>query len=282
MIDINSLKEPYFIADIGVNHNSDMQIVKKLIDAVFCCEWDCVKFQKRNPDKCVPEKQKNILKQTPWGEMTYLNYKKKMELNKQQYDYIDNYTKEKPLEWSASIWDLDSLEFLMQYDVPFIKIPSAMIENRKLVEEAAKTNKMILLSTGMSTIEEIDYGVNNVLRYSNNLVIMHCCSSYPADYKDLNLRCIPMLRERYNCDVGYSGHEADLEPTVIAVSLGAQIVERHITLSHDFWGTDQKASLEIHAMNFLRRRCKDVNIMLGDGIKRITKNEMLMRKKLRR
>ena len=281
-IDFLRGKDVYFIAEIGINHISDIQIAKKLIDASFCTNWDCVKFQKRNPDKCVPEKQKNIIKQTPWGEMTYLEYRKKIEFGKREYNQIDKYCRDKPLSWSASIWDLDSLDFMLQYDLPFIKIPSAVIENKELVETAAKSFKNIILSTGMSTIQEIDYGVNNVLKYNNNLVVMHCNSSYPAEYKELNLRCIPMLRERYNTEVGYSGHEKDLEPTVIAVSLGAKVVERHITLDHNMWGSDQKASLEVHAMDMLRKRCKDVNMMLGDGVKVITKSEMPIREKLRK
>lgn len=277
-----SNKKPYFIAEIGINHNSDIQIVKKLIDAANACNWDCVKFQKRNPDVCVPEAQKNKIKETPWGKLTYLQYKHKMEFNKLGYDIIDNYCYEKPIHWAASIWDQDSLNFINSYTTPFIKIPSALITNLELVENIALTKNKVIISTGMSTLKETDRAVNKILKHNNDLVIMHCNSSYPAPIEDLNLNMIPILKKRYGCIVGYSGHELDLEPTVIAVSLGAEYVERHITLDHNMWGTDQKASLEVHAMDMLYKRCKDVIAMLGDGIKKITKEEMKVREKLRK
>jgi N-acetylneuraminate synthase len=214
--------------------------------------------------------------------MKYIDYKRKMELSKEQYDYIDGYAREKPIDWSASVWDLDSLKFMQQYDIPFIKIPSALLTNKKLVIEAAKIKKPVILSTGMSTLEEIDVAVNNILAYNNDLIIMHTNSSYPAKYEDLNLNCIPKLRERYGCVVGYSAHEEDLEPTVIACVLGAKVVERHICLDHNMWGSDQKASLEVHAMNILRKRVRDINIILGDGYKRVTESEIPIREKLRR
>ena len=156
MIDFNNLNQPYFIGEIGINHNGDMNICKKLIDAVNACNWDCSKFQKRNPDVCVPEHQKNIMRDTPWGRMTYLEYKYRVEFDETQYGEINRYSKEKPLDWTASVWDLDSLKLLMKWDVPFIKIPSALITNKLLVEESAKTGKQIIMSTGMSTLEEVD------------------------------------------------------------------------------------------------------------------------------
>ena len=158
-IDFNNLKEPYLIAEIGINHNGDLQIAKKLIDAAFACQWDCVKFQKKTPELCVPDHQKNQPKDTLWGQMTYLEYKKKMEFGKEEYDYIDKYCKEKPIDWTASVWDLPSVEFIVKYDVPFIKIPSAKLTEKELLTEAAKSEKPIMLSTGMSTIEEIDRAV---------------------------------------------------------------------------------------------------------------------------
>jgi N-acetylneuraminate synthase len=281
MVDFKNISKPYFIGEIGINHNGDMQIAKKLIDAVSACGWNCAKFQKRNPDVCVPEHQKNKIRETPWGRMTYLEYKYRVEFEKEQYDIINQYCLEKPIDWTASVWDTDSLEFLLEYNVPFLKIPSAMITNIDLVSQIARTKVPIVMSTGMSTLREIDEAVNVVFKYSDNVVIMHTNSSYPTPRQELNLRLIPVLKERYGCVIGYSGHEEDLEPTVIAVTLGAEVIERHITLSHDLWGTDQRASLEVHAMNMLRKRCEDVDIILGSTEKTVTESEVPIRKKLR-
>jgi N-acetylneuraminate synthase len=276
-----NLNEPYFIGEIGINHNGDVQIAKKLIDGIFACNWNCAKFQKRNPDVAVPEAQKGVMRDTPWGRMTYLQYKYKVEFGKEQYDYITRYCAEKPLDWSASVWDMDSLEFLAQYKVPFIKLPSAMLTNDKLMAESAKTKIPLIISTGMSSLEEVDHAVNLVLKHGPAPVIMHTNSSYPTPREELNLSLIPFLKNRYGGVIGYSGHEPDLEPTVIAVSLGATVIERHITLSHDMWGTDQKASLEILGMDMLRKRAKDIKAMFGSPEKKITKSEIPMREKLR-
>ena len=272
----------YFIAEIGINHNGDLQIAKQLIDAAFACNWDCVKFQKRNPDVCVPEHQKNIIRETPWGKMTYLEYKHKIEFGKPEYDYIDTYCKEKSIDWTVSVWDLDSLDFISGYNVPFIKIPSAMLTNDSLIHESTSIGKKIILSTGMSTIEEIDHAVDILKGKRSSFSLLHCNSSYPAPNDGLNLNNIKMLSERYNVSVGYSGHEIDLEPCVIACALGASIIERHITLDHHMWGTDQSSSLEVHAMDLLRKRCKDVNTVLGSYERVLHESELNVRKKLRR
>jgi len=280
-IDFENLKKPYFIGEIGINHNGDIQIAKKLIDAIFACNWDCAKFQKRNPDVCVPEKQKNVIRDTPWGKMTYLDYKRKIEFGTKEYDYIDSYCKEKPLDWTASVWDLDSLNFLLKYKVPFIKIPSAMLTNHELLKAAAETNVPLIISTGMSTFGEIDHAVNLITKYGVKPIIMHTNSSYPTPQAELNLNLIPELKKRYDCIIGYSGHEYDLEPSVIAVALGAKIIERHITVSHDLWGTDQKSSLEIHAMDLLKKRANNIETMLGSSVKELTPSEIPIREKLR-
>ena len=281
MVNFKELESPYFIGEIGINHNGDMQITKKLIDAVNACGWHCAKFQKRNPDVCVPEHQKNILRQTPWGEMTYIDYKHKIEFGEEQYNFIDDYCRQKPVDWSASVWDFDSLEFLMQYDLPFLKIPSAMMTNKELVSETAKTGKAVIMSTGMSSLEEVDSAVENLLSTTDNFVLMHTNSSYPTPKEEINLSLIPFLKNRYDCVVGYSGHEKDLEPTVIAAALGATVIERHITLSHDLWGTDQKSSLEVLAMDMLQKRVQDVNLIMGEPKKVVTESEISIRHKLR-
>ncbi|MFZ0448160.1 MAG: N-acetylneuraminate synthase family protein, partial [Desulfatiglandaceae bacterium] len=272
----------YMIAEIGLNHNGDIQIAKKLIDAVFATNWNCAKFQKRTPSICVPENQKNMMRDTPWGRMTYLEYRYKVEFVKEQYDYIDRYCKEKPIAWTASVWDLKSLEFIMGYDVPFIKIPSAKLTEHECLIEASKSGRPIILSTGMSTVPEIDTAVDLLEKHDRGgYVLMHTNSVYPAPPEELNLRVINFLKERYGCIVGYSGHEANLEPSVIAVSLGASLIERHVTLDHNMWGSDHFASLEVHGMSLLLKRIKNINVILGDGVKKLTEKETEVRKKLR-
>ena len=281
-MDFFKLKEPYFIGEIGINHNGDLQIAKKLIDAIFACNWDCAKFQKRNPDVAVPEKQKSVIRDTPWGRISYIEYKYKVEFGQKEYKYIDKYCKEKPVDWTASVWDIDSLNFLTQFDIPFIKIPSAKITNDELIIESAKTQIPLCISTGMSTVEEIDKAVNLAKKYGKPPVVMHCNSSYPTPHDEINLNIIPFLAGRYpDCIIGYSGHEKGLEPTVIAIALGAKVIERHITLSHDMWGTDQESSLEVLAMDMLKKRSKDVSAILGSYKKTITKSEIPIRSKLR-
>ncbi len=281
MIDFENLTKPYLIAEIGINHNGDLQIAKKLIDATFACQWDCVKFQKREPDVCVPEHQKRVMRDTPWGRMTYLAYRKRIEFNKEQYSYIDQYCREKPIAWTASVWDIPSLKFIANYDVPFLKIPSAKLTDKKLLTEAAKLHKPLVISTGMSTFKEIDAAVNIVRKHGKSFVLMHTNSVYPTPTQELNVKCIQTLKERYKCVVGYSGHEYDLEATVFAVAIGAMVIERHITLSHKMWGTDQAASLEVMGMDTLQKRIKDVKIILGNGNKKITEGEKIIRRKLR-
>ena len=279
---INESTFPYIIAEIGINHNGDMQIAKKLIDAANACLWNCVKFQKREPDIAVPEAQKDVIRDTPWGKMTYLEYKKKIEFGKKEYDYIDRYCKEKPIAWTASPWDIPSLEFLLDYDLPFIKIASASNANWNLLKLACESKKPLLVSTGMSSLEEVDETVNFLEKYSSgNYILMHTNSAYPTPASELNLRMITTLKKRYNCLVGYSGHEMDLEPTVVAVSLGAKVIERHITLDQNMWGTDQAASLSVTARSMLQGRMKEILLMLGDGKKNITESEKEVRKKLR-
>ncbi|MGZ3652313.1 MAG: N-acetylneuraminate synthase family protein [Bdellovibrionota bacterium] len=280
-VDFEKLDAPYFIGEIGINHNGDIQIAKKLIDATFATGWHCAKFQKRTPALAVPEHQKSVMRDTPWGKMTYLDYKYKVEFEKKEYDYIDKYCREKPLSWTASVWDIPSLEFLLQYDVPFIKIPSAHLTNLELVKACAASKVPLVISTGMSTWEEVDASVNLIIKTGVKPVIMHTNSSYPTPRNELNLSLIPALQKRYGCVVGYSGHEPDLEPTVLAVSLGAKVIERHITIDHELWGTDQKSSLSITGMDMLFKRAKDMKAMMGTAEKVVTPSEVDMRKKLR-
>ena len=269
----------HIIAEIGINHNGDLDVAKKLIDMAAMAGCDSVKFQKRSPDRCVPEHQKKVLRDTPWGTMTYLAYKKRAEFKKAEYDEIDVYCRQIGIEWSASPWDMDSLKFLMQYNIPYIKIPSAMLTNHELLSAAKATGKKVILSTGMSTIEEIDQAVE-ILKGSE-FALLHCNSTYPAKLKELNLKCIQTLKKRYDCEVGYSGHEFRLGTSVACVYLGATIIERHITLDRQMWGTDQLSSVEPQGLIKLVRGVRELEISLGDGVKRVTEGEKPIRKKLR-
>ena len=273
------MKKTYIIAEIGINHNGSLETAKRLIDVAAVSGCDAVKFQKRNPDVCVPEHQKSVMRDTPWGRMTYLDYKYKVEFEKEEYDEIDRYCKEKGIEWSASPWDLDSLEFLLQYDIPWIKIPSAMITNEKLMKASADTGKKIIFSTGMSTYEEIDQAIEWLK--DNEIMMLHCNSTYPAPLKDLNLKCIQTLKERYNCEVGYSGHEFRLGTSVAAIYLGATCIERHITLDRTMWGSDHMSSVEPQGLIKMVRGIRELEEAYGDGIKRVTEGELAPRKKLR-
>ena len=279
---ISETSRPYMIAEIGINHNGDINIAKKLMDAANATGWNNVKYQKRTPELAVPEAQKSVPKSTPWGDMTYLEYKYRVEFEKPEYDIIDAYCKDKGMTWSASPWDMPSLEFLLQYDVPYIKIASASNGRDEMIAEAAKSGKPVILSTGMTTMDEIDHAVEVLEKNGHgDYILMHTNSAYPAPVKDLNMRMIQTLKDRFDCLVGYSGHEENLEPTIAAVVLGACCIERHVTLSHDTWGSDQKASLEVHAMDMLNKRIQNVYDSLGTGIKYMSESEAVQRKKLR-
>jgi len=271
--------ETYIIAEIGINHNGSLDTAKQLIDLAAVAGCDAVKFQKRNPDVCVPDHQKAVMRETPWGTMTYLDYKYRMEFGKDEYDEIDAYCKLKGIQWSASPWDIDSLSFLLGYDIPWIKIPSAMITNQALMRASAATGKRIIFSTGMSTYDEIDQAVEWL--EGSEILMLHCNSSYPAALADLNLQCIQTLKERYNCEVGYSGHEFRLGTSVAAIYLGATCVERHITLDRTMWGSDHMSSVEPQGLIKMVRGIRELEIAYGDGIKKVTEGELAPRKKLR-
>ncbi len=278
---VNKMNKTYIIAEIGINHNGSLDIAKRLIDVAAVSGCDAVKFQKRNPDVCVPEHQKQTLRETPWGTMTYLEYKYRMEFGQEEYDEINNYCLDKGIAWSASPWDMDSLEFLKQYNLPFIKIPSAMITNEELMRACARSGMKVIFSAGMSTLDETDQAVEWIREESAEFALLHCNSTYPAPIEDLNLSCIQTLQQRYNCEVGYSGHEFRIGTTVASVYLGASILERHITLDRTMWGSDHLASVEPQGLIKLVRGVRELEVAFGDGIKRVTDGELGPRKKLR-
>lgn len=271
-----------FIAEIGINHNGSLKIAKQLIDIAKECGVDIVKFQKRTPEKCTPEDMKNVIKyNTPWGDITYLEYRYKVELWEKEYDEIDRYCKEIGIEWMASAWDIDSQKFLQKYNLKYNKVASAMLTNLKLIELVADESKHTFISTGMSSLEEIDKAVGVFRRKNCSFEIMHCNSTYPMPSEDANLRCIPKLREHYQCDVGYSGHEIGLQISLAAVVFGITSLERHITLDRSMWGSDHAASLEKHGLERLIRDAKIIQQALGDGKKTVYPGELSKRKQLR-
>lgn len=282
------MKKTYIIAEIGINHNGDLKNALRLIDIAAAAGCDAVKFQKRNPDVCVPEHQKNVMRDTPWGQMTYLDYKYKVEFEAPEYNAIAQHCEMHGIEWSASPWDMDSLEFLKRYDVPFLKVPSAMLTNDELLEGCVASGKRVIFSTGMSTKEEIDHAVA-VLRkaklvYNNphRIGLLHCNSTYPAPINELNLSGIETLRAEYpDFEIGYSGHEFRLGTTVAAVYLGASIIERHITLDRQMWGSDHLASVEPQGLFKLVSGIRELEQAYGDGVIQVTESEIPVRAKLR-
>jgi len=266
------------IAEIGINHNGSVEIAKSLIDIASISGCDYVKFQKRNPDVCVPEHQKTKIKQTPWGEMSYLDYKWKTEFNRSQYSELFAYCKQRDIEMFTSVWDEDSVEFMSEF-TDVMKIPSALITNLELVKHARKNCEFLMISTGMSTEEEIE----TCVEVGDPNLIFHTNSSYPSPIEDLNLNYIEHLIEKYpNKEIGYSGHEFGLIPTYTAVVKGATWVERHITLDRTMWGSDQMASVEPHGVMKLVKDIRSIEASLGDGGRRkVFDSELEKRKSLR-
>ena len=271
----------FIIAEIGINHNGSLDIAKKLIQGAKAAGADAVKFQKRTPEICVPKDQWNIERDTPWGRMTYIDYRYKVEFSKEDYADIDKFCKEKSIVWFASCWDEEAVDFMEQFDVPIYKTASAILTDINLLQKHKTLSKPVMISTGMSTMEEIEEAVK-VFENKNHL-IAHSTSTYPCPNEELNLKMITTLREKYpNTPIGYSGHETGLAPTWAAVALGASFVERHITLDRAMWGSDQAASVEVNGFNRLIRNIRDIEIALGDGIKKVYPSEMGARAKLRK
>tara|TARA_B100001964_G_C14112427_1_gene544487 strand:- start:6 stop:884 length:879 start_codon:yes stop_codon:yes gene_type:complete len=270
----------FIIAEIGINHNGSLELAKKLIDAAINAGCDAVKFQKRNPALCVPEEQKNILKETPWGLVTYMEYRCRVEFGKEEYSEIDQYCKDRNIMWFASCWEKDSVNFIEEFDLPCYKISSACLTDEDLLLHIRSKERPILLSTGMSTMEQIMKAVKLV--GNNNLVLLHSTSSYPCKNEELNLKVIHTLRSKFNCAIGYSGHEVGLIPTIAAVCLGGCLVERHITLDRTMWGTDQASSIEPHGFEKLVHNIKVVETAIGDGKKCVYPSEKEVMEKLRR
>jgi N-acetylneuraminate synthase len=270
----------YVIAEIGINHNGDLGTAKNLIDAAVHAGADAVKFQKRTPDVATPPDQQGQMRDTPWGYITYLEYRYKVEFNEAEYLEIDRHCKERGITWMVSVWDEPSVDFMEKFDTPAYKIPSASLTNLPLIRRTRATGKPLILSSGMSTMEEIHNGVD--VAGVKNLALMHCTSTYPCKPEELNLKMVETLRREFpEVPIGYSGHEVGLVPTTIAVALGACIVERHLTLDRSMWGSDQAASVEPGGFARLVQYIRVTEAARGDGVKRVYESERGSLKKLR-
>ena len=271
----------FLIAEIGINHNGDLNIAKKLIDSAVDAGFDAVKFQKRNVEKVYSKEFLDRPRETPWG-TTQRDQKLGLEFGKREYQEINRYCKEKKIKWSASAWDLESQKFIASFDVEFNKLASPMLGHKPLVKKIAIERKKTFISTGMATLTELDEVIDIFKKEKCPFEIMHCNSTYPLPVDEANIMCIQTLKKRYNCNVGYSGHESTLlQVCITAAALGATSIERHITLDRAMYGSDQAASIEVGALKNFVTTIRMVPRIKGDGIKRITNKEEIIRKKLR-
>ena len=270
----------YIVAEIGINHNGDLELAKQLIDIAARSGCDAVKFQKRTPELCVPSEQRNQMRETPWGYISYMDYRRRVEFEGAEYEEIDAYCREKNITWFASCWDEPSVDFIEQFNPPAYKIPSAALTDAELLRYLRKTERPLILSTGMSSLTQIHAAVQ--LLGTDNLVLLHCNGTYPCAPEQLNLRTIMGFAGEFNCPIGYSGHEVGLPTTVAAVAMGACFVERHITLDRAMWGSDQAASVEPQGLERLVKYIRVVESAIGDGVKRVYPDEKKAMARLRR
>lgn len=270
----------YIVGEIGINHNGDIEVAKQLIDLAKWAGVDAVKFQKRTPELAVPADQKDKMRETPWGYISYLDYRYKVEFGEKGYREIEAHAKQKGIDWFVSVWDEGSVDFMEKFDTPTYKVPSASLTDKGLLAHLKKTGKPIVLSTGMSTMEQIKDSVS--LMDMKNLMLTHTTSTYPCEPEELNLKMIQTLRDTFPCPVGYSGHEVGLVISAVAVAMGASLVERHITLDRAMWGSDQAASVEPGGLQRLVKYIRVTEQAMGDGQKKVYESEQASLKKLRR
>ncbi|QEQ56897.1 N-acetylneuraminate synthase [Chlorobium phaeovibrioides] len=271
----------FVIAEIGINHNGSLDAAKQLIEGAALAGCDAVKFQKRTPDLCVPESQRDIERDTPWGRMSYIDYRYRVEFGMKEYQEIDRYCRQQGILWFASCWDEEAVDFMEEFEPPCYKAASAALTDLPLLRKTRQTGRPLIVSTGMSTMEEIEGTVQEL--GCENLLIAHTNSTYPCPVEELNLNMIPALQAKYpSVPVGYSGHETGLPTTWAAVALGARFIERHVTLDRASWGSDQAASVEMPGLARLVSNIRDIEKALGDGVKRVYEGELAARKKLRR
>ncbi|QKJ33060.1 N-acetylneuraminate synthase family protein [Mucilaginibacter mali] len=274
----------YVIAEIGINHNGSLEIAKKLIDEAVAAKADAVKFQKRTPEICVPKDQWEIMRDTPWGRMSYIDYKRKTEFGIAEYAAIDQYCKKLGIDWFVSPWDVPSVDFMEQFNTVIYKLASASLTDLALIGRILETGRPLMLSTGMSTMKEIEEALSFVHQYDAGypVFVAHSTSAYPCKPEELNLKMIQTLKQKFpGMPVGYSGHETGLATTVGAVAMGATFVERHFTLDRAMWGSDHAASVEPQGLQRLVRDIRDVETAAGDGVKKVYESELAPMKRLR-
>jgi N-acetylneuraminate synthase len=270
----------FIIGEIGINHNGELGIAKNLIDVAKEAGCDAVKFQKRTIDLVYTQESLDAPRESPWGN-TQREQKEGLEFGKEEYDAIDKYCKNKGINWFASAWDVDSQKFLRQYDLKYNKIASPMIVSQDLLHEVTKEKKHTFISTGMSTLEYIDKAVKIFKDAECPYELMHCVSTYPMQDEDANLKCINTLKERYKCNIGYSGHEVGMAISYAAAALGITSLERHITLDRAMYGSDQAASVEPPGLRHLVGAIRKIEKAMGDGKKNVLEKEQSIAKKLR-
>jgi N-acetylneuraminate synthase len=277
---VGERQSTYIVAEIGINHNGSIDTARRLIDAAVQAGCDAVKFQKRTPELCVPLKQRDLMRETPWGVMSYLEYRRRMEFSVEEYAGLVQYCREQSIDWFASCWDESAVDFIEWFEPIGHKIPSAALTDATLLERFRRTRRPLILSTGMSTMAQIEAAVERL--GTGNLLITHSTSTYPCPLGELNLKMIETIRSRFDCPVGYSGHEVGLPTTLAAVCLGACLVERHITLDRAMWGSDQAASVEPQGLTRLVKYIRDVEAAMGDGVKIVYQSEIPVMQRLRR
>jgi N-acetylneuraminate synthase len=273
-------KPAFVVAEIGINHNGEVAIAKQLVDVAIAAGCDAVKFQKRTPELCVPLEQRDMPRETPWGVITYLEYRERIEFDADDYADIDAYCTARGIPWFASCWDVPSVDFIERFAPPCYKVASPSLTDTDVRTRVGETGRPVILSTGMSTMEQIRAAVARLPL--DRLVLAHSTSTYPCNPSELNLHMIATLRDAFPCPIGYSGHEVGLQTTVAAVALGACLVERHVTLDRAMWGSDQAASVEPAGLTRLVRDIRVVEAALGDGVKRVHDSELASQARLRR
>ena len=275
------MTKPFLIAEIGINHNGDIELAKRMIKDSKDAGFDAIKLQKRTIDLVYTKEDLDSSRESPWG-TTQREQKEGLEFSKEEYNEINNFCNDLSIKWSASAWDTESLKFIEAYNPSFHKIASPMLGNKVLLRDVASIGKLTYISTGMSTLDELDEVIEIFKVSGCEFELMHCNSTYPMQVEDANLNCMKTLKDRYKCDVGYSGHENSLVGvSLLAASLGASSIERHITLDRAMYGSDQSASIEVKNLKDLSKLLRKANIILGDGVKKITSEEEKIRKKLR-
>ena len=270
------------IAEIGINHNGEIELAKKLIDQAVEEKWDIVKFQKRDVDVVVPKEfWNNKLIYKNGNLIDYIDYKRRIEFGEKEYDIIDKYCREKNIDWFASAWDSNSLKFLRKYDLKYNKVASALLTNKRFLEDVAREGKITFISTGMSTLKDIDNAIDIFNTYGCKYIVMHCTSIYPCPPDKLNLSLIKFYKDRYKSEVGYSSHFPGILDAPLSVVFGARYIEKHITLDRAMWGSDQSASLERLGMKYIRRDVDLVEEMIGKAEKVFYNEEKEKAKRLR-